>query len=277
MIGVFDSGFGGLTVLKEITNKLPQYDYVYLGDSARAPFGNKSQEIIYKYTQQSVKFLFSKGCELVIIACNTASAKALRKIQQEWLLKHYPNKRVLGVIIPVIEAVAENINQNDKVLNIGVIGTQSTINSCVYENELKKISSKFKIYGQACPLLVPLIEEGWIKRRETIMILRYYLRLLKKQIKNSRFNFLILGCTHYPILHKQIQTIMGKNCKVLNSPLFVAIKLEDYLRRHLEIESKLSKNGKIFFYATDDIERFKKIGNRFLGKEINNIKKVYLK
>ncbi len=272
MIGVFDSGLGGLTILKEFLKVLPQYDYVYLGDNARTPYGNKSQELIYNYTKEAVNFLFRKGCQLVIIACNTASAKALKKIQQEWLKKHYPSRRVLGVIIPAVEEVSEIIKFASKANCIGVIGTRSTIESGVYNKELSKHCKNFKIYEQACPLLVPLIEEGWIKKRETRMILKNYLRPLKQK----KVNILILGCTHYPILLKPIKEIMGRQCRVLNPPEFIARKLEDYLKRHSEIKRNISKNKKVVYYTTDKAERFKLMGEKFLKRNIKKVKKINL-
>jgi glutamate racemase len=243
-----------------------------LGDSARAPYGNKSQEIIYGYTKEAVDFLFKRGCELIIIACNTASAKALRKIQQEYLPKSYPDKRVLGVIIPVAEVVADLNNVN----RVGVIGTRATVESGTYEVELKRLNSNIEIYHQACPLLVPLVEEGWTGRPETKKILKRYLRPLK----NKKIDALILGCTHYPILIKEIERIMGKRVKVLNSPEIVALKLVDYLKRHPEIEEKLGKNpsanGKRLYFTTDDTKRFKEMGKKFLGQEIRGAEKIEL-
>jgi glutamate racemase len=268
MIGVFDSGFGGLTVLKELLRVLPRYDYIYLGDSARAPYGSKSPETIYEYTRQAVEFLFEKNCQLVVLACNSASAGALRKIQQEWLPKHYPRRRVLGVIIPVVEAVAD-INQASKV---GVIGTRATLASKTYQHELRKISQRFKIYEQACPLLVPLIEEGWAREKETGTILKKYL----KPLQAKKIDTLILGCTHYPILLAHIKKVMGKKVKVLDSPRIVAIKLADYLKRHPEIEKKLKKNGKRVYFTTDDPKKFKKLGRQFLRKPIRQIEKIHL-
>ena len=171
MIGVFDSGFGGLTVLKEFLKVLPDYDYIYLGDNVRAPYGNKSDEVIYNYTRQAVDFLFKQGCEIVILACNTASAKALRKIQHDYLPKFYPNKRVLGIVVPAVET-AVRLSRGHK---LGVIGTTVTINSGVYKKELEKLRNDLKIFQQACPLLVPLIEEGWAHKPEGKMILKKYL------------------------------------------------------------------------------------------------------
>ncbi len=266
MIGVFDSGFGGLTVLKEFLKILPQYDYVYLGDNARAPYGSKSEEVIYNYTKEAVEFLFKEGCGLVIIACNTASAKTLRKIQQEYLSVSFPDKKVLGVIIPLVEEAG----RQTRFKSIGLIGTRATIESKTYESEIKKINSEAEIYGQACPLLVPLIEEGWTNRPETKMILRKYLRSLKEK----KIGSLILGCTHYPVLIKDIKAVLGKQIKVFDSPKIVAEKLADYLKRHPEIESKLEKNGSRNFFTTDDADKFKNLGKKFLGEDVKEVKKI---
>jgi len=267
MIGVFDSGFGGLTIVGALhATPLREYDYIYLGDSARTPYGNKSQEVIYSYTEQAVDFLFQQGCELIIIACNTSSAKALRKIQQQWLPKHQPGKRVLGVIIPVCEE-AVKITRFSR---IGIIGTRATVESRVYDQELTKLRQDLQIFSQACPLLVPLVEEGWIGKPETNKILKKYLRSLKEK----KIDSLILGCTHYPFLIKDIKRIMGKNCQVLNSPQIVAEKLADYLARHSEIEQKLGQQNKRIFYTTDNPDRFKQFGERFLGEEIKEVKRI---
>ncbi|MBU0722385.1 glutamate racemase [Patescibacteria group bacterium] len=267
-IGVFDSGFGGLTMFKEFLKVLPDYDYIYLGDNARAPYGNKSDEVIYNYTKQAIDFLFKQDCELIIIACHTASAKALRKIQQEYLLKNYSDKKVLGVVVPIVEE-AIKLSRYHK---LGIIGTKATINSDAYKKELEKLRSDLKIFQQACPLLVPLVEEGWVKKPETKMILKKYLLPLKvKQIDT-----LILGCTHYLFLIKDIIRIMGKNVKIINPAIAVAEKLAIYLDKHKDLEKKLSKNKKIIFYTTDDVIKFKELGQRFLGKSIENINKIIL-
>jgi len=258
-IGIFDSGLGGLIILKEIIKELPQYDYIYLGDNASTPYGNRSQEVIYKFTEQAVDFLFKQECELIIIACNTASAKALRKIQQEWLPLNYPERRVLGVIRPVVErAVAEAKNK------IGVIGTKATINSQAYIREIEKMNPRLEVMQQACPLLVPLVEEGWEKRPATKKILRSYLRPLKF----AQVDTLILGCTHYPILFKEIQGIMGNKTRVLNSGEIVANSLTDYLQRHPEIDSKLDKNAHYKFFVTDLSEHYQKLGEKWFGQGI---------
>ena len=174
MIGIFDSGFGGLTVFKEIKKALPEYLYIYLGDNLRAPYGGRSQEAIFEFSKQAVDYLFKQGCQLVILACNSASAEALRKLQQEWLPTNYANRRILGVIRPVVEEAAE-ISKSGK---IGVVGTVATIKSGAYKKELEGQKSELKVFQQACPLLVPLVEEGWLKKPETRMIIKKCLRPL---------------------------------------------------------------------------------------------------
>lgn len=268
MIGVFDSGLGGLTVLRAFLRNLPRYHYLYLGDNARAPYGNKSLDVIYEYTRQAVEFLFGRGCVLIILACNTASAKALRKIQQEWLPLHYPDRRVLGVVIPLAE-VGVHVTRYGR---IGVIGTRATIETKVYQQELDKLKGDLKVSGLACPLLVPLVEEGWVGRPETNRILKKYLR----HLKDRKVDTLILGCTHYPFLQKDIIRIMGKNCKVLDGPEIVADRLEDYLHRHPEIEGRVTRNGKATYFTTDDPERFRRFGEKFLSQTIAHVEKVKL-
>ena len=268
MIGVFDSGFGGLTVLKAFFRRLPHVDYLYVGDNARAPYGNKSIEVIYEYTRQAAEFLFEHDCVLIILACNTASAKALRKIQQEWLPLHYPDRRVLGVVIPLAEAGVHVTRYG----RIGVIGTRATIESGVYERELRKLRSELKVYSLACPLLVPLVEEGWVGKPETNRILKKYLR----HLKDRNVDTLLLGCTHYPFLQKDIERIMGKTCNVPDGPEIVAAKLEDYLRRHPEIESRVTKNGRRAFFTTDDPLRFKLLGEKFLTQHLPEVEKLTL-
>ncbi|MBW1779668.1 MAG: glutamate racemase [Deltaproteobacteria bacterium] len=268
MIGVFDSGFGGLTILKAFLTELPEYDYVYLGDNARTPYGNKSQGVIYAYTREAVEFLFAKGCRLVILACNTASTKALRKIQQELLPVTYPDRRVLGVVIPLAEAGVAAARHG----RIGVIGTRATIESGVYEQELAKLNHDLKVYGQACPLLVPLVEEDWVGKPETNRILKKYLYRLKRK----RIDTLILGCTHYPFLQKEIERIMGKNCCVLNGPETVSTKLRDYLSRHPEIDRKIGRNRTVTFCTTDDPDRFRLFGQKFLRHNIPEVEQAVL-
>lgn len=268
MIGVFDSGVGGLTVLKYFLKELPEYNYIYLGDTARAPYGSKSQESIYSYTREVVDFLFSKGCKLVIIACNTSSSQALRKIQQEYLPKKYPDRRVLGVIRPLVEEVAKEKN----IKRVGVIGTKATIRSNVYKIELGKLSPDLEVFQKSAPLLVPLIEEGWIKKVETRRVLKKYLRPLKEK----KVQALILACTHYPFLLKDIKIIMGKNCKVYNPGEIVTKSLKEYLGKHPELKLKKQPNPKYQFYTTDDHSIFKELGDKFLGQDIESIEKIKL-
>ncbi len=238
-IGVFDSGVGGLTILRSFVESLPQYDYIYLGDVARAPYGNRSPEAVFQFTLQAVEYLFKNDCALVILACNTASALALRRLQQEWLPKNYPDRRILGVVIPIVEAV---IKKDTRLTSIGLIATRATIESSVYKTELDKRSAeKINLLSQPCPLLVPMIEEGWHETIPAKMILKKYLRPLKtKKIKT-----LILGCTHYPLLMKDVRQIMGKSVTVINSGPIVAKSLIDYLSRHTEIDNRLSKKSQL--------------------------------
>jgi len=264
-IGVFDSGFGGLQVFGGFIKKLPEYDFLYLGDSARAPYGDLSQEIIYKYTEQAVDFLFNKDCELVILACNTASSKALRKIQQEYLLNNYPNRRVLGVIIPASEIAIKNDAKK-----IGIIATESSVSSKSFIRELKKLKKGVKIFQQACPLLVPFIESGNTSPDIIDSVLKNYLTpLVEKKIDT-----LILGCTHYGLLKKQIaETLkkLGSAAQIIDESETLPDKLSNYLWRHPEIEEKLSKNSKRKYFTTKDPEKIEKIGSQIIGEEISAV------
>jgi len=263
-IGVFDSGFGGLTVLKDIVRELPEYDYMYLGDSARAPYGPHSSDVVYQFTEQGVDFLFKKGCKLIVIACNTASSEALRKIQQEYLPKHYPGRKVLGVLIPAAEE-AVLATKNNK---IGVIGTDGTINSGSFVSELKKLNSHVEVFQKACPLLGPIVEVGEHNLPSTKEILKNYL----EPLKNENIDTLILGCTHYGPLAKSISQIVGGGVALISCGLVTAIKLKEYLSRHDDINKNLSKNGSRIFYTTDLTEKFEKLGGEFFGNEIEPIK-----
>lgn len=267
-IGVFDSGFGGLLILKDIVKSLPDYDYIYLADSARAPYGDHSPETVYEFTKQAVDFLFKKGCELVILACNTASAEALRKIQREYLPKYYPDKRVLGVIVPVSE-YASAITKNNR---IGVMATCGTVSSKTFPAELEKLSGKTKVFQKACPLLVPLIESGEHKTSSAKELLGKYLGFFK----DKNMDTLILGCTHYGVLERNVKMIVGDKVKVISGGKIVAEKLRDYLKRHQKIEERLAKSGKRIFYTTDVTERFERLGSKFFGEKIKP-KKAELK
>ncbi len=273
MIGIFDSGLGGLTVLKAVKEKLPLYNYIYLGDNARAPYGNKSQDVIFSYTKEALEFLFKQGCELVIIACNTASAEALRKIQKEWLPKNYPGKKVLGVLVPAVEELVEYF-QSEKSLDkkVGIIATEATIESGKYGREIKKLDSEIEIFTKSTPLLVPLVEEGWIEKKETTEILEKYLISLKEK----GIEALILGCTHYPFLQEKIEKVLGFDIKIINTPIAVADKLDLYFKKHSDLENKIRKDKQLYFCTTDDIEKFRNLGEKFLGEKINDLKKVSL-
>lgn len=268
MIGVFDSGLGGLSILKNFLNDLPEYDYIYLGDNARVPYGNKSSDLIYTYTCQAVDFLFSQGANLIILACNSASSYALRRLQSDYIPKKYPQKNVLGVIAPLVEKVA----YDKKISKVGVIGTRATINSKVYSKEIFSLDKNLEVIEKATPLLVPLIEENWLKKTETKMILKHYLR----ELKMKQVQALILACTHYPFLLSEIRQIMGKNCEVYNPGEVVSESLKNYLSRHEEFKLKKSFKAQRLFFATDKQSNFKQVAERFLGTKIKNINYIKL-
>ncbi len=249
-IGVFDSGYGGLTVLKEIIKKLPGYDYIYLGDNARAPYGNHSFETVYRYTLECVKWFFSRDCHLVILACNTASAKALRTIQQNDLPKIDNEKRVLGVIRPT----AEIIGSFSESKHIGILGTTGTVASNSYVLETKKFYPDIKVYQQACPLWVPLIENNEYNNHGTDFFVKKYIHQLLQQ--DEAIDTILLACTHYPLLLDKIKEYSPADMKILTQGEIVAESFENYLLRHPEIEGKCSKNRGREFYTTDSIEDF---------------------
>jgi len=268
MIGIFDSGLGGLSVLKHLVSDLSEYDYIYLGDNARVPYGNKSSDLIYTYTCQAVDFLFSQGASLIILACNSASSQALRKLQLEYISKKYPQKNVLGVIAPLVEKVVYDKN----ISKVAVIGTRATINSRVYSKEIFSLNNNIEVIEKAAPLLVPLIEENWLKETETKMILKHYLR----ELKMKQVQALILACTHYPFLLSEIRQIMGKSCQVYNPGEIIADSLKNYLNRHSEFKLNKSDKAKRLFFATDKQGNFKQMAERFLGSKIENINYIKL-
>ncbi len=266
-IGVFDSGFGGLDILRGIIQENGEYDYLYLGDTARTPYGTRSQEIIYEFTKQAIDFLFAKNCELIIIACNTASAEALRKIQKNYIPKKYPHKKVLGVLIPAVESALEKtINKK-----VGIIATASTVRSCAFTKEIHKRDTSIRVYEQACPLLVPIVEAGEKYHKATDIILREYLQPLQKK----HIDTLILGCTHYGLLESKIKKILGKDVAIISEARTVPKKLKLYLHNHSSLEQTLSKKSSLLFYSTDLTENFQTLGSMFFGKKIN-VKKITL-
>jgi glutamate racemase len=262
-IGVFDSGYGGLTVLKEIISTLPEYDYVYIGDNARTPYGTRSFETVYEYTLQAVKTFFDLGCELVIIACNTASAKALRTIQQKDLAHFGPNKRVLGVIRPSVEEVG----LISKSRHVGILGTPGTVNSLSYVIEINKHYPDIQVVQEACPMWVPLVENNQFNNPGGRYFIEHHIANLIS--KDTAIDTIVLGCTHYPILLPLLQEFIPPTILLLNQGEIVANKLADYLQRHTEIEHKCSKGGTVQYYTTDNPETFNERATVFINQPIH--------
>jgi len=263
-IGVFDSGYGGLTVLKEIISKLPEYDYIYLGDNARAPYGSRSFDTVYRYTLQCVQWFFSQGCSLVILACNTASAKALRTIQQNDLPGIDPAKRVLGVIRPTTEMIGNYSLTN----SVGILATNGTVASDSYPVEIAKFFPEIKVYQQACPLWVPLIENNEHQGDGADFFVKKNLESIFR--KGRDIDVILLGCTHYPLLNEKIQEYLPSGVKLISQGEIVADSLADYLRRHPEMETKCSKNGGRVFYTTDSTEDFDNHATIFFGETVRS-------
>lgn len=263
-IGVFDSGYGGLTILKEILAHLPQYDYIYLGDNARAPYGTRSFDVVYDFTRQAVEELFSRGCRLVILACNTASAKALRTLQEQLIPDKYPGHRVLGVILPTVES----LSSTTKTGHIGLLATPGTVRSHSYKLEVAKIDPDMSITEVECPMWVPLVESGefdgpgadyFVKKRiDTLMA------------TDPQIDTLILGCTHYPLLLPKIRKYTPENVTILAQGEFVARSLENYLQRHPEIENEASKGGTVEFLTTENTDKFDSLASLFLGSDVSS-------
>ena len=261
-IGVFDSGYGGLTILKAIRELLPQYDYAYLGDNARAPYGTRSFDIVYQFTPQAVLKLFEMGCQLVILGCNTASAKALRSIQQNDLPKIDPQRRVLGVIRPT----AEIVGKLTQTKHIGILATPGTIKSDSYNIEINKLWPELDVTGVACPLWVPIVENN----EATGAGADYF---VKKRIDHILWldpdiDTLILGCTHYPILMPKIKQYVPDGIKIVSQGEYVAESLKDYLTRHTEIDARCTKNGTAHYYTTENAEKFKEVARIFVTDDI---------
>ncbi|MGV3630018.1 MAG: glutamate racemase [Bacteroidota bacterium] len=263
-IGVFDSGYGGLTILNSLKAKLPQYDFLYLGDNARAPYGPRSFDVVFEFTLQAVEYLFAQGCELVILACNTASAKALRTIQQQVLPQKYPGRRVLGVIRPTSEIIGD-FSQSK---HIGVIATEGTIKSGSYCIEIGKFFPEVSVNQYACPIWVPLIEnalhesEGgkWFIRRDMDALLQ----------QDSKIDTILLGCTHYPLVSEIIREHIPSHIRVIAQGDIIADSLKDYLDRHPEIEEHCSKNGRIDFLTTETAADFNRKASQFFKDDIQS-------
>jgi glutamate racemase len=263
-IGVFDSGYGGLTILKEIVEKLPAYDYIYLGDNARAPYGPRSFETVYHYTLECVQWFFRQGCELVILACNTASAKALRTIQQKDLPGMYPDKRVLGVIRPSTEIIGKYSHNGE----IGILGTTGTVQSESYPIEIKKFFPDVKVYQEACPMWVPLVENNEYDKPGADYFIQKHLDNLLAQ--SGKIDTLLLACTHYPLLVDKIKGFLPGNIKLVSQGDIVAESLADYLERHPLLTKKLSTGGHLDFYTTDSPADFDAHASIFFGKPVHS-------
>ena len=262
-IGVFDSGYGGLTILDKIREVLPEYDYIYLGDNARAPYGPRSFEVVYEFTRQAVNKLFDMGCHLVILACNTASAKALRSIQMNDLPGIDPARRVLGVIRPTVECVGE-ISKNQ---HIGVLATAGTIKSESYPLEIHKLFPEIQVSGTACPMWVSLVENNESQDEGVDYFIRKYINQLLS--KDPQIDTVILGCTHFPILLPKIRQYIPEHISVIAQGEYVAESLKDYLKRHPEMNAKCTKNGNCQFYTTEAEEKFSESASTFLKQQIS--------
>jgi glutamate racemase len=263
-IGVFDSGYGGLTVLSEIIGKIPQYDYIYLGDNARSPYGNRSFDTVYHYTLQCVKWFFDQGCPLVILACNTASAKALRTIQQKDLPKIAPDKRVLGVIRPT----AEIIGNYSETKCVGILATNGTVASQSYPMEIAKFFPVLKVYQEACPMWVPLVENNEHHSHGADFFIKKNLHNIFEKGKN--IDVLLLACTHYPMMREKIEEYMPIGVTLISQGEIVAESLKDYLQRHPEMEKRCSKNERRAFFTTDSTEDFDNHAALFYGESISS-------
>ncbi len=263
MIGVFDSGFGGLTILKDLRKALPEYSFLYLGDNARAPYGARSFETIYRYTLQAVESLFQAGCALVILACNTASAKALRSIQQHDLPKIAPHNRVLGIVRPT----AETIGKFSQSGHIGIFATPGTVSSQSYLLEISHFFPKLQVVQQACPLWATLVENGELNSEGARFFVHRDVRALFAQ--DNQIDTVLLACTHYPLLESLIREALPKNIKLISQGKIIAESTVSYLKRHPEIDNRLEKNGKMKFLTTDTVDFFKKGAFLFGEKDIS--------
>ena len=263
-IGIFDSGYGGLTILSDIRKRLPEYDYLYLGDNARAPYGTRSFDVVYEYTLQAVNELFDRGCELVILACNTASAKALRTIQQVDLPKTDSNKRVLGVIRPSTEIIGQYTRNN----YIGVLATEGTVSSGSYTIELKKFSPQCKVFQQSCPLWVPLIENNEYNTEAGRQFIKEDVDSLLRQ--NNKIDTILLGCTHYPVVKDYIESIVPDGIQVIAQGGIVAASIADYLLRHPMMNSFCTKNGSVHFLTTENNLDFDKTASKYIDVPVHS-------
>ena len=262
-IGVFDSGYGGLTILHGIRQLLPDYDYIYLGDNARAPYGSRSFDVVYQFTRQAVMKLFESGCQLVILGCNTASAKALRSIQQNDLPKLDPQRRVLGVIRPTAEVIGKLTHSR----HVGVLATEGTIKSHSYKLEIQKLWNDVTVTGIPCPLWVPIIENNEADTPGADYFVKKRIDLILE--RDPQIDTLILGCTHYPILMPKIRKHVPENVQIVAQGEYVAESLQDYLQRHPDMEQRCTKHGTVRYLTTENPEKFKENAQIFIHEEVN--------
>jgi len=262
-IGLFDSGYGGLTIFDKIQERMPDYDYVYLGDNARSPYGPRSFDVVYRFTRQSVMKLFEEGCQLVILACNTASAKALRSIQQRDLPGWDPSRRVLGVIRPTVEVI-DSLSRSK---HIGILGTSGTISSQSYTIEIEKLFPHITVTGEACPMWVSLVENNEASSPGADYFIKKYLEHILSV--DPAIDTLVLGCTHYPILINKIRQFLPDDITLLSQGEYVAESLVDYLHRHPEMDKLLTKDGKRRFLTTESADKFSETASLFLDEQVN--------
>jgi glutamate racemase len=270
-IGVFDSGYGGLTILDKIRKEMPGYDYIYLGDNARTPYGTRSFQVVYEFTLQAVRYLFQRGCPLVILACNTASAKALRTIQQHDLpLSADPTRRVLGVIRPTAEAIGSLTHTG----HVGILATAGTIKSESYPLEIQKLFPDVKVSGEACPLWVPLVENHEYDTPGADYFVKQHIQRLLD--KDPQIDTVIIGCTHYPLLYDKIRAFTPPHIQLIPQGEYVAHSLQDYLRRHPEMDARCTRGGDCQFLTTESVEKFEESASVFLGEEKVSVESVEL-
>ena len=269
-IGVFDSGYGGLTILDKIRKQMPTYDYIYLGDNARTPYGPRSFEIVYEFTLQAVKKLFELGCPLVILACNTASAKALRTIQQVNLPSIDPTRRVLGVIRPTAECIGTLTHSR----HVGILATSGTIKSQSYILEIKKLFPDISIMGEACPMWVPLVENNEYQSEGADYFVQKHINNLLE--KDPLIDTFILGCTHYPLLIDKIKRFTPPHIQIVAQGEYVAHSLQDYLQRHPEMDNRCTKGGTCHFLTTESSDKFQESASIFLQDETISVKSITL-
>ncbi|MFB6343594.1 glutamate racemase [Saccharicrinis sp. FJH62] len=261
-IGVFDSGYGGLTILRDLVSALPKHDFIYLGDNARTPYGTRSYDVVLEYTLEAVTRLFEMGCHLIILACNTASAKALRTIQQKHLPFIDPHRRVLGVIRPSVEIVGDITTSN----HVGVFGTTGTIQSGSYPIEINKLHPELMVSGEACPMWVPLVENGEADSNGADYFIKQHIDNLLQN--DPKVDTIILGCTHYPLLIHKIKSFMPEGIQVISQGPVIAESLKDYLKRHPEMDEKIRKTGNVEFFTTENPEKFNELANLFYNEPI---------